>query len=53
MEIYLYLSIVPEALIASMLPPEEFGKYYAVGNKKRTRGGIIKDHSFKIKYTHW
>ena len=41
MEIYLYLSIVPEALIASMLPPEEFGKYFAVGNKKRTRGQAV------------
>lgn len=41
MEIYLYLSIVPEALIASMLPPEEFGKYFAVGTKKRTRGQAI------------
>ena len=35
---YFYLSILPEALIASMLPPEEFGCYYAVGTKKRTRG---------------
>ncbi len=41
MEIYLYLSIFPEALIASMLPPEEFGKYFAVGNRKRTRGQAI------------
>ncbi|MBN1301115.1 MAG: hypothetical protein JW995_07845 [Melioribacteraceae bacterium] len=35
---YLYLSITPEALIASMLAPEEFGNYFAVGTKKRTRG---------------
>jgi hypothetical protein len=35
---YLYLSITPEALIASMLPPEEFGVYYAVGSNKRTQG---------------
>lgn len=35
---YLYLSLTPEALIASMLPPEDFGKYLAVGSKKRTRG---------------
>ena len=41
MEIHLYLSIFPEALIASMLPPEEFGKYFAVGNRKRTRGQAI------------
>lgn len=35
---YLYLSLFPEALIASMLPPEEFGSYYAVGSHKKTRG---------------
>lgn len=35
---YLYLSMTPEALIASMLPPEEFGVYYAVGTNKRTQG---------------
>ena len=27
----LYLSMIPEALVASMLPPEEFGRYLAVG----------------------
>lgn len=41
MEKYLYLSLTPEALIASMLPPEEFGTYFAVGTKKRTRGQAI------------
>ncbi len=41
METYLYLSLVPESLIASMLPPEEFGNYLAVGTKKRTRGQAI------------
>jgi hypothetical protein len=35
---YLYLSLIPEALIASMLAPSEFGSYLAVGNKKRTLG---------------
>jgi hypothetical protein len=30
--------MTPEALIASMLPPEEFGIYYAVGTNKRTQG---------------
>ncbi|KAA3663630.1 MAG: hypothetical protein DWQ04_09840 [Chloroflexi bacterium] len=35
---HLYLSLFPEALIASMLPPEEFGTYYAVGTHKKTRG---------------
>jgi hypothetical protein len=38
MQTYLYFSLTPEALIASMLPPEEFGNYFAVGTKKRTRG---------------
>lgn len=38
MEINLYLSITPEALIASMLSPVEFGRYFAIGTKKRTRG---------------
>ncbi len=41
MKTYLYLSLVPESLIASMLPPEGFGSYYAVGNKKRTRGQAL------------
>lgn len=41
MKSYLYLSLIPESLIASMLPPEEFGIYYAVGNKKRTRGQAL------------
>jgi hypothetical protein len=39
--IYLYLSMVPEALIASMLPPVEFGSYLAVGTQKRTRGYAV------------
>jgi hypothetical protein len=38
MAIYLYLSLIPEALIASMLSPEEFGTYYAVGSAKKSRG---------------
>ncbi|MGK7397678.1 MAG: hypothetical protein ACNS62_24100 [Candidatus Cyclobacteriaceae bacterium M3_2C_046] len=41
MKRYLYLSVTPEALISSMLPPEEFGKYQAVGTKKRTRGQAV------------
>jgi hypothetical protein len=32
---YIYLSAIPEALIASMLPPKEFGNYMATGTKKR------------------
>jgi len=38
MKRYLYLSLLPEGLIASMLPPNEFGNYLSVGTKKRTRG---------------
>lgn len=38
MTVHLYLSFIPEALIASMLPPEEFGDYYAVGTHKKRRG---------------
>jgi len=38
MSVYLYFSMIPEALIASMLSPLEFGTYLAVGTKKRTRG---------------
>ena len=41
MEKYVYLSLTPEALIASMLPPQEFGTYLAVGTKKKTRGQAI------------
>jgi len=38
METHLYLSLLPEALIVSMLNPEEFGSYYAVGSSKKSRG---------------
>ncbi|MFZ1395869.1 MAG: hypothetical protein WAS33_03175 [Candidatus Promineifilaceae bacterium] len=38
MTVHLYMSLVPEALIASMLPPEEFGTYYAVGTHKKLHG---------------
>jgi len=41
MKIYLYLSLIPESLIASMLPPEKFGAYLAVGTRKRTRGEAV------------
>jgi len=41
MKSYLYLSLIPESLIASMLPPEEFGNYMAVGTKKRTHGEAV------------
>ncbi len=38
MERFVYLSLTPEALIASMLPPFEFGTYMAVGTQKKARG---------------
>lgn len=41
MKIYYYLSLIPESLIASMLPPDEFGNYYALGSHKRSRGQAI------------
>ncbi|MFH0736487.1 MAG: hypothetical protein V1773_17840 [bacterium] len=53
MKRYLYLSLTPEALIASMLPPEEFGNYLAVGTKKRTRGQAMffeVDPNFESEY---
>jgi hypothetical protein len=41
MEKYIYLSIAPEALIGSMLPPEEFGHYMATGTKKCNKSQVI------------
>jgi hypothetical protein len=41
MSVHLYLSMIPEALIASMLTPEEFGVYYAVGTAKKSRGQAV------------
>lgn len=38
MTVHLYFSLIPEALIASMLPPDEFGTYYAVGSHKKLHG---------------
>ena len=38
MNVHLYLSLMPEALIVSMLNPEDFGTYYAVGTAKKSRG---------------
>ena len=38
MDTYLYLSMSPESLIVSMLPPEEFGIYLATGTQKRPHG---------------
>jgi hypothetical protein len=41
MNTFIYLSVLPEALIASMLPPKEFGEYMATGTRKRTWGQAI------------
>src|SRR4030042_4862369 len=41
MSIYIYLSCTPEALVASMLPPKEFGMYLSTGTKKRNKGQTI------------
>ena len=41
MPVHLYFSLIPEALVASMLDPEEFGSYYAVGTKKKSTGQAI------------
>ena len=41
MSVHLYLSMIPEALIASMLTPQEFGVYYAVGTSKKSRGQAV------------
>lgn len=38
MKSYLYLSLLPESLVASMLPPQEFGAYMATGTKKQSSG---------------
>ena len=53
MTVHLYLSLIPEALIASMLTPEEFGVYYAVGTAKKSRGQAIFfeiDPNFRSEY---
>ncbi len=41
MKTHVYLSLIPEALIASNLAPEEFGVYISTGSKKRARGQAI------------
>ena len=38
---FIYLTATPEALIASMLPPAEFGAYLSTGTKKRNKGQAI------------
>ncbi|MEI7429287.1 MAG: hypothetical protein WCL27_02450 [Betaproteobacteria bacterium] len=38
MEVHLYFSLIPEALIASNLSPEKFGQYYATGSGYKSKG---------------
>ena len=38
---FIYLTATPEALIASMLPPADFGAYLSTGTKKMNRGQAI------------
>jgi hypothetical protein len=38
---YVYLTCTPEALVASMLPPDGFGLYLSTGTKKRNRAQVI------------
>ncbi len=41
MALHLYMSLIPEALIASMLPPAQFGQYYATGHKFKSKGQAL------------
>ena len=41
MSVYLYFSLIPEALIASNLPPEAFGQYYATGHQCKSTGEAV------------
>jgi hypothetical protein len=41
MDKFVYLTCLPEALVASMLPPRKFGMYMSTGTKKRNKGEAI------------
>jgi hypothetical protein len=41
MQNYLYLSLIPEALIISQLPPDKFGAYMATGSKRQIEGPAV------------
>lgn len=41
MQVYTYLSLIPEALVLSHLPPEQFGKYMAIGNRRKTESPVV------------
>ncbi len=38
---FIYLTAIPEALIASMLPPKDFGEYLSTGTKKMNKGQAV------------
>lgn len=38
---HIYLSLIPQALVASMLAPEDFGHYYATGKQAHTQGNAL------------
>jgi hypothetical protein len=53
MTVHLYYSLIPEALIASMLTPEQFGQYYATGHKYKSKGPAMffeVDPSYRHEY---
>ena len=53
MAVYLYFSLIPEALIASNLPPEKFGQYYATGSSYKSKGQCLffeVDSNFRNEY---
>ena len=53
MTVHLYFSLIPEALIASNLPPEQFGQYYATGSGFKSKGQCLffeVDPSFRHPY---
>ena len=41
LDVHLYFSLIPEALIASNLPPEKFGQYYATGSGYKSKGQCL------------
>lgn len=41
MNYHLYLTLIPEALIVSMLNPEEFAAYYAIGEHGKSNGQVV------------
>lgn len=41
MACHIYLSLIPESLVVSELPAEQFGTYLAVGTRKRSRENAV------------